>query len=43
MAITGHFLEDVLPEIVSERLEVWLNVLYHQYKARQPDRKMEQR
>ncbi|MBZ6494233.1 MULTISPECIES: tyrosine-type recombinase/integrase [Natrinema] len=42
-AITGHLLEDVPPEIVSDRMDVSLDVLYQHYDARQPDEKMEQR
>lgn len=42
-AITHHLNSDVTPEIVSERMDVSLNVLYQHYDARSPREKMDVR
>lgn len=39
-SITDHLARGVSPEIVSERMNVSLDVLYRHYDARQPDEKM---
>lgn len=42
-SITHHLLDDTDPNVVSERMDVSLDVLYRHYDARRPDEKMRQR
>ena len=42
-AITHHLLDDVPPDVTSERMDVSLGVLRRHYDARTPDERMNQR
>jgi site-specific recombinase XerD len=42
-AITAHLLDDVPPDVVSDRMDVSLDVLYRHYDARKQGEKMNQR
>ena len=42
-SITAHLLNDVPPEVVSDRMDVSLETLYRHYDARREDQKMAQR